>query len=337
MRRSALFLTVVALTAAACGGGSSHSTSSTAAAGTTPTGGSSTSSSTASGPTAVLGSIKTQTGPQKVNLTMGIKLNGVPASAGAAGALLQGPITITANGAGDSASKTADVTFTIAAGALNLNARIITNGTKSWIEYQNNWYTLDSSALSGLPGASTGATPTTTTPPIDVTKVQQAFSNPSRFLKNAQVVGTESVSGIDSTHLTGQVDVAGLFATLAQLGASSAAQSSGLSGLTGGTSLQQIGKAFKTATVDIWVGNSDHAVHRIAAHIVLDASGLPQSSSTSGFKGADLTVDGTILPTSPVSITPPANAKPSSALGQALLGSLAPALGGGGLSIPTTT
>ena len=150
------------------------------------------------------------------------------------------------------------------------------------------------------------------------------------------MVGTESVGGIDSTHVTGQVDIAGLFATLQQLGATSAAQSSGLSGLTS-TNLQQVTKAFKDTTVGVWVGNGDHAVHKISAHFVLDATGLSQSSSTSGFKGADITVDGTILPTGAVSVTPPANAKPSSALGQALLGSLAPALGGGGVSIPTTT
>jgi hypothetical protein len=331
MRRTALALLAVALTAAGCGGSSNKSSSSSAAA--------TTAAASSTSVADVLSGIKTQTGPQKVDATVSVKLDGTPASLGAAGALLSGPIKVTISGVEDTTTKAAVVTLGVNAGPLNLNMRLMTDGKKSWLQYNNDWYTLDASALSGITGT-TATAPTTTTSPMDVTKLESALSNPAKFFKTSSVVGDESVGGITCTHVTGTVDIAAVLAAVQQSGVTSGATGSGLNSLSGGAlsaqNMQQLEQAFTNATIDVWVGKDDHIVHRITANVAIDATKLPQSSSTSGLKGMAVNLDATILPATAPTITPPANPKPSSMLGQALLGSLGPALGGS-TGLPTTT
>jgi hypothetical protein len=310
MRRVAISLIVLALAAVACGGGKSSTASSVSAA-------------------EVLSGVKTPTGPQKVTADVTIKLDGAPASLGAAAAFLQQPIDLKVSGVTDPTTNAADVDLTIALGALNLPLKLQTDGKHAWLQYQGTWYDLgDLSNVGSIAGAATG----TTTPSVNPEQLRQLATEPGKLIKDPKVAGTEDVGGVPTTHVTGTLDISAIM-NLAQQAAASAGTTTSPATTSPEvqSTMNEIQQVLKTADVGVWVGQSDKVVHRGQAHIVADTS---QVAGAQGLKGATIDVDATTTGTGPVTITPPANPKPIAELEQAVLGALGPALGG---SLTTTT
>jgi hypothetical protein len=316
MRRPIILaICALALVVAGCGG-SGKKTASTAPA-----------SSSAGGNAAASGlfaNLKQSEGPSKLDLALTVKIDGVPTAAGAAGALLSQPISLKVNGVSDSAAKSSDMDIALGLGALALNAKFLSDGTKRWIQYDNAWYVLDTAALAGAAGGVTGS-PTTTAPSVDTAKIKSVLTDPSKFFKDAKKVGDEKVGGIDTEHISGTLDVAKALDAAKQLGGA------GSTAVTPDQS-KQLSDAFKDPKVDVWVGKDDRVVHRVSFKLDGNFTGL---SVAQGLKGLTLDLDATMLPSDSPKITPPANAKSSQELLMAVLGGFGPALGVGGL--PTAT
>jgi hypothetical protein len=318
MRRPIILATcAIALVAAGCG-------SSGKKASTTAPAGASVATSGNTADNGLFANLKQSEGPAKLDLALKVKIDGVPTAAGAAGALLSQPIQLKLSGVSDSAAKSSDMNIALDLGALALNAKLLSDGTKQWIQYDNSWYVLDTAALAGAAGGVTG-NPTTTAPSVDTGKIKAALADPSRFFKDAKKVGDEKVGGIQSEHITGTLDVAKALDATKQLGGST---TSGVSP----AQAQQLTDAFKDPTVDVWIGKDDRVVHRLAFKINGD---FTKVADAQGLKGLSVDLDATMLPADSPKITPPANAKSSQELLMAVLGGFGPALGLGGL--PTAT
>lgn len=319
MRRPLILITcALALVAAGCGGSDKKSDSSAPAAASTAAGG--VDAATGGSP---FGELKQLEGPSKLDLALNVKLDGVPASAGAAGAFLSQPISLKVNGVTDSDSNASDVDLALDLGALALNAKLLSDGSKSWLKYDDNWYLLDTSALAGAAGGVTGGT--TTAPSVDTGKIKAALGDPSSFFKDSKKVGDEKVGDIDAEHWTGTLDVAKALDATKQLSGDSGSEIKP-------EDAAKITEAFKDPTVDVWIGKDDRVVHRVAFKLNGDLSNVAEAD---GLKGLSVDLDATMLPADKPDITPPADAKSSQELLMAVLGGFGPALGAGAL--PTAT
>ena len=315
MRRPLILATcALALVAAGCGGSDKKSATTAPAA----------SSSSGAADASLFSGIKQQTGPAKLDLALNVKLDGAPTGAGAAGALLSQPISLKVNGVTDSDKKASDVDLNLNLGALALQAKVLSDGAKTWLQYDNNWYVLDPSALAGAAGGVTGST--AKPPSVDTSKVRQVLSDPSGYFKDSKKVGDEKVGDIDTEHITGTLDVAKALDTAKSLSSASGTTTTPIDP----AQAQKIEQAFKDPQVDVWIGKDDRVVHRLAFKLNGDLSGLSDSAS-SGVKGLQLDLDATMLPSDSPTITPPANAKSSQELLAALFGGLGSALGVGAL------
>jgi hypothetical protein len=307
----------IALVAAGCGG-SDKKASTTAPA---SSGGAAASGDAAD--SGLFSNLKQSEGPSKLDLALKVKIDGVPTAAGAAGALLSQPISLKVTGVSDSAAKASDVDISLDLGALALKAKLLTDGDKRWLQYDDSWYVLDTAALAGAAGGVTGGT--TTAPSVDTNKIKAALADPSKFFKDSKKVGDEKVGDIDTEHITGTLDVAKALDATKELGG---AGSTGVAP----DQAKQITDAFKDPTVDVWIGKDDRVVHRIAFKLNGDFTNVADAQ---GLKGLAVDLDATMLPAETPKITPPADAKSSQELLMAVLGGFGPALGLG--TLPTAT
>ncbi len=101
--------------------------------------------------------------------------------------------------------------------------------------------------------------------------------NPLRWLVNPSVVGKESVGGADTTHIHAEVNVAALLADLntflqkaASLGVAGASRiPSSMSDAT----RSRIAGEVRNPTFDVWTGNGDKTVRKLAIKLTLPVSG----------------------------------------------------------------
>jgi hypothetical protein len=288
MRRSpvaVVALIAVALTTAACGSSSKSSDSATT----------SVSASDSSDAAGILSAIDTKasTGPQKIKLDLNVDIKGTPKDPQLA-ILTKQPIHLGVDGTVDSAGKSADVNVSVTLGSSPITAEIRSGGGKTYIKVDGTWYNLPASALSSTTGTSlpTGASVSN----LDAGKILAAIGDPSKLLDNTSV-SSESVEGIDSDKVSGDVNMSGLAAAAANI-----SKSMGNSTATGASQAEidkvvaQLDKIVKKAHVDIWVGKSDHKVHRVA--FSLDAAMDDATQQSQGIDSATLNLDVTTVDTS---------------------------------------
>jgi len=114
---------------------------------------------------------------------------------------------------------------------------------------------------------------------------------PLDWLQNPKVVGTESVGGTDTTHVTASINVAAFlndFSTFLQkastLGVSgTSAASKGLSASV----RNEIAAAVKNPRFDLWTGNSDKTLRRLTVALTVPVSGAT-STQLGGLRSADI-------------------------------------------------
>jgi hypothetical protein len=307
--RLALLLTVLAGALAGCGLASGASDA-------PPAG-------TPAGPT--LKSIVPATGPTRTRLKATLTVDGAPASLGIAGALLASPIPITLDLTRDPKSGASDGSVTISAGGLDLPLRIASDGKATWLRFGSDWYTADAAAVSALLGSVSGsAIPDVSG--LTPERIVGLLSDPSRLAPGAVVTGSEDVGGVATSHVVGKIDGAAALASIERFLGSSALSEGQRTALA---------RDVRTDVIDVWVGTADHQVHRVRLNLVADASGEP-APLPGGVRGIRVQVDVTILPADAPVVAAPSSARPLGDLAQAALGSLAPALLGGGASGVTT-
>jgi hypothetical protein len=317
LRRSAtaaILLAGVALTAAACGGGGSSSKS---------TGTSHGSDSDAAG---ILSGIRTDVagqGPQKVSLTFTAKVSGSPTDP-TIGAFLTKPITFTLTGPVDTKDEKSDVTFEIAAGPLKVDGGLRQVGKDAFVQVNGKWYALPAGALSATSSSTGGGTSTTS---LDPSAILKAFGDPTKLLRNAKVEGSDKVDGIDSDHVSGDVDLAALMQGISSVAGKTGASSSPISPAQITSEVRSLQQYVRSATADLWVGKDDRQIHRFATTV--DGKTDASTQKSSGIDGFTITMDVSATPTGAPAVSAPSNPAPIAQLESDLGGVLGGISAGG--------
>jgi len=321
MRRSpAVVATLVALalTVAACGGSSNSADSSSSADMSAPANG----SGEAAG---ILSAIDTQasTGPQKLKLDVNVDIKGTPANQQLA-LFTKQPIHLGLDGVIDSTGKSADVNVSVTLGKSPLEAEIRTGGGKSWIQIDGKWYDLPANVLSSTTGTTLPAGVSTSN--LDAGKILAAIGDPAKLLDNASV-SSDTVEGVDSDKVSGDVNIEGVAAAAANL-----SKSLGDSTATAPSQAEidktvtQLKKIVNKAHVDVWVGKSDHKVHRVA--FTLDAAMDDATKQSSGIDAATIDFDVTTADASAPDISAPSSVGTPAEFQAAVVGLLGKVMGG---------
>jgi hypothetical protein len=308
----------LALVASGCGGGKKDDS---------PSGTVATNASGNGSPESILNSISTNTsatGPQKITVNLKLGVDGDPKDPSIA-AFLSKPVTLTVDGTTDGTARKTDLTFSVAAGPLTFDGAVRQIGDQAWLQLNGKWYTLPANALSsssGDSGSSGGQSK------IDAQQLIAAFGKPGSIVKDAKLEGTEDVGGVKSDHISGTVDIAALVKGLSNAMGSVGSTSTPISPADLQSSVTQLQQYIKGATVDIFVGQSDHFVHKLATKI--DGSIPSDQQSGSGIKGFDLSFDVSSVGADSPDVSAPDNPAPYAQL-QSDIGGL---LGGGLPSSP---
>jgi hypothetical protein len=323
MRRSPVALAVlvaVALTASACGSSSKSSDTSSPAT----TGGSGDSGGGAGGATGILKAIDTSsaTGAQKLKLELAVDVKGSPTNAQLA-LFTKQPIDVAVDGVVDAGGKSADVNLSVTLGKQPIKAEIRTGGGKSWLQIDGKWYDLPADALSSTTGQSLPAGVSTDN--LDAGKILAAIGDPSKLLDNA-TVSSEKVEGIDSDKVSGDVNITAAAQAAAKLSTSMGSSSGAPTQAQIDKSVAQLKKVLTKAHVDIWVGKSDHKVHRFALNA--DAAMDDATKTSSGIDSLNLNLDVTTVDASAPDVSAPSSVGTPAELQTALIGLLGKVMGG---------
>ena len=241
----------------------------------------------ASDPGQVLADAKQQpAGPAKSSLQIqftpqAAAVSGADSSGadGLMSALTGGPISITATTQGDVATAlTADAKLTI--GPIDVPVSIRTTEDNAYLQAGGAWYET---------GSPLG---------IDVGSLTGAVGDVSKLVRDPKAVAVEDVDGIQCDRITGTIDPG-------------AALTEQLSGLASNLPIDLSALAKGDAEVSIWVGRSDHVIHRVQ----INTAGSGDAAATSG-----LLLDVTTVPSDAVVVQAPADAKPISDLLSGVLG-----------------
>ncbi len=90
--------------------------------------------------------------------------------------------------------------------------------------------------------------------------------------------------------------------------------------------MAQVEKVVKKAHVDLWVGKSDHKVHRIA--FTVDAAMDAATKASSGIDAATINLDVTTVDASAPDVSAPSSVGTPAELQTALIGLLGKVMGG---------
>jgi hypothetical protein len=243
-------------------------------------------------------------------------------------ALLASGIAVHADGKSQTDPPAADMTISLGIAGQTLELGMMTQGTQSWVEYQGQWYAVDSKTGQSLDKqARIGASPTE--------QLKSLGLDPAAWGLTYTMVGGETLNGVKVYHVQGSADPQKLAESLLK-----AAEDPSLAKKLGGQAqlkqlgqalaqskqqAQQLGKSLKEATVEYWIGVDDSLMYKTQIGATLDMSGQQGMSGVNGI-GVKMTVSLSDFD-QPVTVTPPANALPLKSLTQKMFGSLG-SLGG---------
>lgn len=265
------------------------------------------------------------------NVNLSIGLSGSGTQSGSSGSVkslavrLSGPFQSTGAGKIPSFALKLDLTaagHTLAAGATS-------TGSSFYVELEGSWFTAPQSAVEAFRKGYEQATKQAT-----VAKVRSSFAalgiEPSHWLSNPTVVGTSTVGGVATYHLTADVNTAGFLADVSKLSSSTGALSSSVPGASALSPalISELAKSVHSAHVDIYTGKSDHLLRRMT--LAASVSATPQTSSLlGGLHSASVSLDLQLTELNkPQTIAAPSNPKPFSQLLPALEQLLGPLLSG---------
>ncbi len=298
-------LALALVVAAGCGGSSSSDSSSAAAAAATDL----------SADQIVKDSETKMAAVKSASFTadFGLEVQGDPSKMTdpTAKSMLSQGITLHAEGKSANDPTAVDMKMSVGLAGQNLEFGMMSQGTKSWIEYQGAWYALDSKNAKTLDQqAQTGAAPTE--------QLKSFGLDPAQWGTTYELVGTEALSGTQVYHVKAVADPQKLADALMK-----AAQDPALQEKLGGSSselgqlgegLQQnqkqaeeLGKSLKDATVDYWIGVDDMLMYKAQFGAALDTTGQKDMGGVEG-----MSMKGTVTMADfdqPVTVTPPAKAQ----------------------------
>lgn len=267
-----------------------------------------------------------------LDVSLGFQAQGLPTLTGPVALKLSGPFS--SQGAGKLPKF--DFDLTLVAGGQTVQAGAVSLGDSGYLKFGGRAYSVGQALFDQFKTGYEKAQQQSKSRQSGVS-FKALGVEPSRWLKDARKVGKADVAGTTTFHITSGVDVPRflsdvntLLSKARNLGVSGAAKvPQGLS-----PALQSIiERSVKSAQVDVYTGESDHALRRLSLSVSL---AVPQDAqkAAGGLKSGELRFDLQIADLNrPQTISAPANARPLSELQQAL-GVLQ---GGGSATTPPTT
>jgi hypothetical protein len=191
-----------------------------------------------------------------------------------------------------------DVALATADGRFKIG--ILSTGRRGWLKLGSRAFTLPQSQFEQLaPKAGEAA---------DLGRIGV---DPRGWIENVRDEGVETLAGAKVVHLSADVALDGLTKDLDKLLASAGGGGLGaIAGVPDAIGKEQLAKAVKSATVDVWTGEQDHQLRRMKIELVVDTPG-----DDDGRIGLDLGVEGL---GEPQQITAPDDPRPLSELTAAL-------------------
>jgi hypothetical protein len=193
---------------------------------------------------------------------------------------------------------------------------VLSTGTALYLEFGGTYYSLPASVNSALgrSAASQGSTGGSSN------VLSKLGIDPLSWLTSPKIVGTTTVGGVSTQHLTAQVDVAGLLGDVGKIASNAPGIGKQAASELSSANLQQVASAINSAQVDIYSGASDHILREFRLAVAFTIPGADQQT-LSGLTGGSLAIDATISNLNAAeTIKPPSSSQPFSDL-----------LGGGGL------
>jgi hypothetical protein len=174
-----------------------------------------------------------------------------------------------------------------------LSAGATSTGSALFVQLAGTWFATPASTYKAIEEGYAKATSTAAT-----AKVRSTFSalgiEPGHWLTDPKQVGTTTIAGATTVHLTAAVNVPALLADVAKL--SQAGGSLGLGSPVGGSGgalspalVSELAKSIKAAHVDVYTGQSDHLLRRL--EVTATVSGTAQTQALlGGLSSANLKV-----------------------------------------------
>lgn len=249
---------------------------------------------------------------------------------------LKGPVNIQFQGPFQSLGKGKlpkfDFSINATAQGKSFSAGAISTGDTGFLKYNGSTYAVPASVFdqfrTGFEQAASKSTGSTK---------QSGFKrlgiDPLSWLKNPKVVGNETVAGTDTKHITAQVDVNKLLddlnSLLGKAGSLGIPNTGTLPSSITPAQRDQIKKAVKGASFDVFTGASDHTLRKLAIALQIAPTALG-SAAAGGVQSVQIAFTFQIANLNQSqTISAPSGAKPLSDL-TSKLGSLGSALGGAG-------
>jgi hypothetical protein len=253
----------------------------------------------------------------KLDVSLGFQAQGLPTLTGPVALKLSGPFA--SQGAGKLPKF--DFDLSLAAGGQTVQAGAVSLGDSGYLKFGGNAYTVDKTLFNqfktGYERSQAQAKGKDSGPSFRTLGV-----DPAHWLKDPRKVGKADVGGTPTFHITSGVDVPRFMADVnTLLSKASSLGGSTTQGVPKGLSPQVqsiIERSVKSATVDVYTGQSDHTLRRLALSVSLAVPKDAQKAA-GGLKSGELRFDLQIADlNSDQTIKAPANARPLSELQQSL-------------------
>lgn len=225
-------------------------------------------------------------------------------------ALLSQGVTFHAEGSSGSDPTAVNMTMSLGIAGQNLEFGMMSEGDKSWVEYQGTWYALDTKNAKQLDKqAQSGGTPTE--------QLKSMGIDPSSWGTEYELAGTENLNGVEVYHVKAVADPQKLADSLMkaaedpklqqQLGDSGDLSQLGQGLTQDKQQTEELAKSLEEATVDYWIGVEDQYMYKAQFGAAMDTSGQKDMEGVTG-----MSVNGTVSMTAfdePVEVEAPKNAK----------------------------
>jgi hypothetical protein len=238
-----------------------------------------------------------------LSLTLDADLKGLKALGGK-------PISVVASGPfTESGGLTAfDFSATVTAGTTTIPLGILSTGKKLYIEFGGTYY--------ALPAGTVGSGATSWSSSTGASGAAGLFSQlgikPLSWLVAPKIVGSATVGGVATEHLSAQVDIAKLVTDAGKL--AKRVGGSKASSILSGANLSELASAVNSAQLDLYTGTGDHILRELRFALSFTVPSAAQSA-LDGVTAGSFTIDAQISDlNSPETVTAPTSSQPLSGL-----------------------
>jgi hypothetical protein len=250
----------------------------------------------------------------KVDLSLTVNLRGLPQ--------LRGPLDIRVTGPFDRPGPKAvpRFDFSLLAGlsCQRLTAGAVSVGDRGWLRFEGRTYTVPDAVFRQF---QQGFQKTSGSGSKSKTTFSSLGIDPRRWLKDPRDEGTEDVGGVQTDHVSSQIDVERFLGDLNNI----LAKASSLGAPASSTRLsasqrRDIAGAVRNARFDVWSGSKDHIMRRLSLRLGFQVPAAKRKS-TGGLQSGDVSFRLQLTDVNrPQTIRAPTGARPLSELTKALRG-----------------